>query len=326
MAASGTIDIGRTGARIDVRLVAALAAVWVLWGSTFAAMRFAVGTIPPFAMASCRFTLAGAILLAICALRGRLRVTRADAVRAFVTGTTLLLLGNGMTAWTVQFLPTGINSLLLSVSPIWMALIAFVWYGERPTRIAVVGMLLGLVGLALLVRPTSASSIALWPAVLAVLASVAWSFGSIYQRRAGRGDLLLATALQMFVGGLLLGLEAAFTGEWRAFDLHAVSALSLGGFFWLVVFGSLIAYSAFLYTMQNASTALASTYAYVNPVVAVLLGFVLFGERLTPLEAVASAIIVVGVALMMLPARAPRSGPARTASDRNPGPYLPEAR
>jgi drug/metabolite transporter (DMT)-like permease len=321
VAASGAIE--RTGARVDLRLVGAVAAVWVLWGSTFAAMRFAVGTIPPFAMAACRFTLAGAILLAVCALRGRLRVTRADIVRALITGATLLLLGNGMTAWTVQYLPTGINSLLLSVSPIWMALIAFVWYRERPARIAVAGMLLGLVGLALLVRPVSGSPIALWPAVLAVLASVSWSFGSIYQRRAGRGDLLLATALQMLAGGLLLGLEAALTGEWRAFHPGAVSALSLGGFSWLVLFGSLIAYSSFLYTMQNASTALASTYAYVNPVVAVILGFVLFGERLTPLEAVASAVIVVGVALMMLPAR---SGPARTASDRSPGRRLPEAR
>jgi drug/metabolite transporter (DMT)-like permease len=316
VAASGAIEIRRTGARVDVRLVASVAAVWVLWGSTFAAMRFAVHTIPPFAMAACRFTLAGAILLAVCALRGRLRVTRADLVRAAITGSTLLLLGNGMTAWTVQFMPTGINSLLLSVSPIWMALIAFVWYREKPTRVAAFGMLLGLAGLALLVRPTSASAIPLWPAALAVLASISWSFGSIYQRRAGRGgSLVLATALQMLVGGLLLGLEAALTGEWRAFDPHAISALSLGGFLWLVVFGSLVAYSAFLYTMQTASTALASTYAYVNPVVAVILGFVLFGERLTPLETAASAIIIVGVALMMLPAR----GPVAPAVTTEPG-------
>ena len=298
--------------RVDLRLVGAIAAVWLLWGSTFAGMRFAVGTIPPFAMASCRFTLAGLILLAVCALRGRVRPSRADLVRAGVTGATLLLLGNGMTAWTVQYLPTGVNSLLLSVSPIWMALIAFLWYGERPTRVAVFGMLLGLAGLALLVRPTSTSAIAFWPALVAVLASVSWSFGSIYQRRMRADDLMLAPALQMLAGGLMLGLEAAVTGQWAALDLHAVSPASLGGLAWLVVFGSLIAYSAFLYTMQNASTALASTYAYVNPVVAVILGFVLFGERLTPLEFVASAIIVVGVALMMLPAR-PRNGPARTA-------------
>jgi drug/metabolite transporter (DMT)-like permease len=203
----------------------------------------------------------------------------------------------------------GLAALLVGLQPVLTA----VWISSRGgavSRRQWTGLLLGLAGLALLVRPTSASAIPLWPAVLAVLASVSWSFGSIYQRRAGRGgDLILATALQMLVGGLLLGLEAVATGEWRAFDPHAVSALSLGGFLWLVVFGSLIAYSAFLYTMQTASTALASTYAYVNPVVAVILGFLIFGERLTPLETAASAVIVVGVALMMLPARA-RVAPA----------------
>jgi len=141
-----------------VRLIVAVAAVWLLWGSTFAGMRFAVATIPPFAMASLRFSLAGLILYALCAATGRGRITRGDLVGASVTGATLLLLGNGMTAWTVQFLPTGINSLLLSLSPIWMAIIAFVWFGERPSRIAVGGMLLGLVGLALLLSPRAGAT------------------------------------------------------------------------------------------------------------------------------------------------------------------------
>jgi len=121
---------------------------------------------------------------------------------------------------------------------------------------------------------------------------------------------VLATALQMLVGGALLAVEAALFGQWRSFDVHAVAAASWGGFAWLVVFGSLFGYSAYLYTMQAASTALASTYAYVNPIVAVVLGMLLFHEHFTPLEAVASAIIVIGVALMMIPAR---TAPARTA-------------
>jgi len=294
----------RTRSKRDVRLIVAVAAVWLLWGSTFAGMRFAVATIPPFAMASLRFSLAGLILYALCAATGRGRITRGDLVGASVTGATLLLLGNGMTAWTVQFLPTGINSLLLSLSPIWMAIIAFVWFGERPSRIAVGGMLLGLVGLALLLSPRAGATFPVWPAVLALLASVAWAFGSIYQRRAGRTDnLVLATALQMIVGGVLLAGEAAVLGEWKIFDVHAVSSSSLAGFAWLVVFGSLCGYSAYLYTMRIASTALASTYAYVNPVVAVIIGMLLFHERFTPLEALASAIILAGVALMMLPSR-----------------------
>jgi drug/metabolite transporter (DMT)-like permease len=303
--ASGTIERGiRIEApRIDTMLVLAIAAVWLLWGSTFAGMRFAVATIPPFAMAAIRFVCAGAILYAVCVLRGRARVARADLVRGLVTGATLLLLGNGMTAWTVQYLPSGINSLLLSSSPISMALIAYLWGGERPTRLAIGGMILGLGGLAILVAPHSGGGIALVPAIVAIGASVSWSFGSIYARRVGGGnDLILATALQMLAGGALLALEAALTGEWQHLDLAAISPASLGGLLWLILFGSIVAYSAYLYTMNAAPTALASTYAYVNPLVALGLGFLLFGERLTPLEAVASVVILGGVALMMVPA------------------------
>jgi drug/metabolite transporter (DMT)-like permease len=305
---SGTIDVREVQTprvRVNARLIFAVASVWLLWGSTFAGMRFAVRTIPPFAMASIRFTLAGLILYAVCALRGKARITRADLVRASVTGTTLLLLGNGTTAWTVQFLPTGLNSLLLSLTPVWIAIIAFAWGGERPSRMAVVGMLLGFAGLALLLQPKTSGSIPFVPAAIAVLASISWAFGSIYQRRVGKtGSLVLATALQMLVGGVLLAIEAALFGEWQSFDVRAVSAASLGGLAWLVVFGSLFAYSAYLYTMHSASTALASTYAYVNPVVAVAIGMVLFHERFTPLEAAAGTVILVGVALMMLPPRA----------------------
>jgi len=290
---------------VNVRLIVAVGAVWLLWGSTFAGMRFAVRTIPPFAMTSLRFTIAGLILYAVCALRGKARITRDDLVRAVVTGTTLLLLGNGTTAWTVQFLPTGLNSLLLSLTPVWMAIIAFLWGGERPSRIAVGGMLLGFAGLGLLLQPKATGGIPLVPAAVAVLASISWAFGSIYQRRVGKsGSLVLATALQMLVGGLLLALEAALFGQWQSFEVRAVSAASIGGLTWLVVFGSLFAYSAYLYTMHSASTALASTYAYVNPVVAVAIGMVLFHERFTPLEAVAGTVILAGVALMLLPPRA----------------------
>jgi len=294
----------RTTARLDARLVVSIAAVWLLWGSTFAGMRYAVATIPPFVMASGRFFIAGLILYAICALRGKARPSRDDLVRAAVTGFTLLLLGNGTTAWTVQYLPTGLNSLLLSLSPVWMAIIAFGWGGERPTRLAIVGMLLGFAGLALLLQPKATSALPLWPAVIAVIASVAWSFGSIYQRRAPKSSsLVLSTALQMLFGGAFLAVAAAVSGQWSTFDIHAVAVSSLGGFVYLLVFGSLIAYSAYLYTMQTASTALASTYAYVNPIVAVILGMLLFHERFTPLEALASAIILAGVSLMVLPAR-----------------------
>ena len=236
-------------------------------------------------------------------LRGRARPTRADLVRAAVTGFSLLLLGNGTTAWTVQYLPTGINSLLLSLSPAWMALIAFAWGGERPTRAGVAGMVLGFTGLALLLQPRATSALPWWPVVLCLLASVAWAYGSIYQRRTPPASVALSTALQMLAGGVMLAIEAAAFGQWRAFDVHAILPSSYAALAYLVAFGSLAGYSAYVYTMQNASTPLASTYAYVNPVVAVVIGMLLFHERFTPLEAAAGAIIVAGVALMLVPRR-----------------------
>ncbi|HYW54933.1 MAG TPA: EamA family transporter, partial [Dongiaceae bacterium] len=206
----GTIGARASAVRIDVRLVVALGAVWLFWGSTFAGIRFTLGSMPPFAMASARFFLAGAILYAICAVRGRARATRGDVVRAAVTGASLLLVGNGTTAWVVQYLPTGITSLLLSLTPVWMAIIAFAWGRERPTWLAVAGMLLGFAGLALLLQPKATSALPLLPAVLAVVASVSWAFGSVYQRRAPKsGNLMLVTALQMLIGGALLAVQAA---------------------------------------------------------------------------------------------------------------------
>lgn len=288
---------------MDMKLAFAIGAVWFIWGSTFAAMHYVVATIPPFAMAGARFLLAGAILYAVCLARGHARATRADLRHAIVTGAALLLLGNGMTAYTIVYLPTGINALLLSSAPIWMAIIGFAWGGERPRPVCVAGMLLGLAGLALLLRPHTGGAIPLWPAVIAVLASIAWSFGSMYQRRIGKpADAVLATALQMLAGGALLAIEAVVVGDWHRLDLHAVSASSWAGFVWLVVFGSLIGYSAYHYTMHAANTALASTYAYVNPLVSVVLGYLLFGERLTTAQGLASAVIIGGVALMMWPA------------------------
>lgn len=290
--------------RFDPRLIAAVAVVWVLWGSTFAGMRFADASIPPFAMAAMRFTLAGAILYAICLLRGKGRIGRAELIPAAITGTTLLLLGNGMTAWSVQFVPTGMNSLLLSLSPMWMAIVAFLWGGERPTRLAAGGMVLGLGGLALLFGPRGGAGLPLWPATVSILASISWAIGSIYQRRnRSQGSLVRTTALQMLVGGALLAVEAGVFGEWARLDVRAIGASSWAGLAWLVVGGSVIAYSAYLYTMRTASTALASTYAYVNPIVAVTIGMLLFHERFTPIEAVAAAVILGGVVLMMVPAR-----------------------
>ncbi len=285
----------------------ALGSVWLLWGSTFAAIHIASATIPIYLMVAMRFTLAGAILWVVCLATGRGIPTRADWVRAFVTGSTLLLLGNAVTAWSTQYVPTGLCSLLLCLTPIWMALITFAFSRERPTRSAIAGMLLGFAGMALLLQPSVTGHLPLLPTLALIVGSMSWAFGSIYQRRYGTANVILSTALQMLVGGVLIGIESGLLGEWGRFDPAAVSTASLLGFGWLVVGGSLFAYSAYLWSMQHLPTSLASTYAYVNPVVALILGALLFGERLTPLAMVASGVILGGVALMMRPGPRPAS-------------------
>jgi drug/metabolite transporter (DMT)-like permease len=285
--------------------VLALGSVWLLWGSTFAAIHIASATIPIYLMVAARFTLAGLILWAVCLALGRGIPTRGDWLRALVTGSTLLLLGNAVTAWSTQYVPTGLCSLLLCLTPIWMALITFAFSRERPTRAAIAGMLLGFAGMALLLQPGVTGHLPLVPTLMLIFGSISWAFGSIYQRRYGSSNVILSTALQMIVGGALIGIESGVLGEWGRFDPGAVSTASLLGFGWLVVGGSLFAYSAYLWSMQNLPTSLASTYAYVNPVVALLLGALLFGERLTPLAIVASIVILGGVALMMRPAPRP---------------------
>ena len=281
--------------------VLALGCVWILWGSTFAAIHIASATIPVYLMVATRFTIAGLILWAVCLALGRGAPSRTDWRRALVTGATLLLLGNAVTAWSTQFVPTGLCSLLLCLPPIWMALLTFAFPRARPTRAATIGMLLGLGGMTLLLQPSVTGHLPLLPTAALIFGSIFWAFGSIYARRDATSNVLLATALQMLVGGALIGIESALFGEWRRFDLAAVSTTSLLGFAWLIVVGSLFAYSAYLWTMQNLPPSLASTYAYVNPVVSLILGAVLFGERLSPLAIVASIVIVGGVALMMIP-------------------------
>lgn len=289
-------------------LIGALGIVWVLWGSTFAGMRFGLTSFPPYVLGSVRFLISGALLWLFCLAIGRGRPTRRDVRNAIVTGTTLLLLGNGVTIWVVQYLPTGITSLLLALSPVWMAVFDFVLNRKVPTRLAIFGMALGLAGMVLLLAPKGGGvAIPLVPAMIAIGASISWAFGSMLQRRDGVDNLLLATGMQMLVGGALLGIEATLFGQWHV-DVRTVAPQAWFGLGWLVVFGGLIAYSAYLYTMQKTSTAVASTYAYVNPVVSIILGIVLFHEHLTAIEATASVVILAGVAVMMIPRRVAVSG------------------
>jgi drug/metabolite transporter (DMT)-like permease len=287
------------------KVIAAFAAVYVIWGSTYLAIRYAIETLPPFLMASVRFLIAGALLYAWSMARSQRAPTLHEWKAAVIVGGLLLLGGNGAVVWAEQTVPSGVAALLVAGTPCWMVLLDWLWKGAaRPGGRTVTGLLLGFGGIALLVGPsafTGGEGIDPIGALVLLTGSLAWAIGSIYSRYAPRPHgALLSTGMQMLMGGLLLMLAGTVTGEWTRLDLSAVSVRSLLAVGYLIVFGAILGYSAYVWLLRVATAARVSTYAYVNPVVAVLLGWAIAGETFTLRMGVAAAIIVSGVALITL--------------------------
>lgn len=288
-----------------MKIIAAFGAVYIIWGSTFLAILYAIETMPPFLMAAVRFLFAGTLLLAFTLPRAKRRPTRAEWQSAAIIGTLLLLGGNGAVVWAEQIVPSGIAALLVAVTPAWMVLLAWLWQrGERPGPRTWLGLLLGFGGMALLVGPESLTGAGAIPIVgVAVLmaGSLAWATGSIYSKGAAQPpDPLLATGMQMLAGGSALLLAGLATGEPARLQLDAISLRSVLALGYLIVFGAIIGYSAYIYLLRHVSAARVATYAYVNPVVAVMLGWAFAGEALTPRMGLAALVIVAGVALITM--------------------------
>jgi drug/metabolite transporter (DMT)-like permease len=287
------------------KVVAAFAAVYIVWGSTYLAILFAIETLPPFLMAATRFLVAGTLILAWAAPRAGRAPTRTEWRAAFVIGGLLLMGGNGAVVWAEQTVPSSVAALLIAVTPAWMVLLDWLWHGaRRPGGRTVTGLVLGFGGLALLIGPGAllgAGRIDPAGALVVVGGSLSWSIGSLYSRRAPRPPgASLGTGMQMLAGGALLLLLAVLAGEPARLDLAAVSLRSALSVAYLIVFGSIVAYSAYIWLLRVVSPARVATYAYVNPIVAVLLGWTLAGEALTLRMAVAALVIVLGVALITL--------------------------
>lgn len=291
----------------------ALAAVYLIWGSTYLAIRYAIGTMPPFLMASFRFLIAGATLYAFARLRGAARPHPRHWLPAAILGATLLLGGNGGVVWAEQRLDSGFAALIISIEPLWIVLLGWMYSPkDRPSARIWTGVGLGLSGLLLLLRPSAAGHIDIFAAVVVVLASVSWAWGSLYGQRAKLPQSpLLTIGMQMLCGGLFLAIAGLATGEAARFDVAKFSTESLLAFAYLIVFGAIAAYSAYFFLLRNATPALVSTYAYINPLVAVLLGWAVAGEKITSSTLGAAAVILAGVALI---ATAP-SGPSRAAQE-----------
>ena len=280
----------------------ALAIVYVVWGSTYLGIDLAVRTMPPFLMASVRFLIAGPLLYVWATRRGDRsdRSTARHWLSAFLVAAPMLAIGNAGVGWAEQTIDTGTASLIIASVPLWMALLDRVFYAQRLARTIVIGLVVGFGGVGLLVAPGGPGGGASRAAILLVFSSLAWALGSLYSRQAPQPQRpLVAAAMQMTAGGLILAVVSAASGEASGFHVSQVSLESWLGLAYLVVAGSLVAYTAYMWLLREVPTSLVGTYAYVNPVVAVLLGTMILGEPLTWRTLVGGGVILASVALIV---------------------------
>jgi len=286
------------------RVVLAFAAVYIIWGTTYLAIRFAVETIPPFLMGGVRFVLAGALLYSWTRLRGVSRPDPAQWRPAFLSGVFLIFLAQGSVVWAEQYIASRLAAVLVGMVPIWM--MALNWMrpgGQRPDGVLLAGVFTGFVGVIVLLAPWQAGTrdVPLLAALAVIFGSICWTAGSLYTRTLRLSTShFQATAMQMLCGGAMLVVLGTVTGEWSGLSLGAVSARSAVSFFYLAIFGSIVALTAFTWLMSVWPPSQVSTYAYVNPVVAVALGWVLAEERLSLRMGIAVAVIVGSVVLVTM--------------------------
>ncbi|MFF8293084.1 EamA family transporter [Streptomyces sp. NPDC016309] len=288
--------------RITGAVWAALAIVYVVWGSTYLGIRVVVESMPPFLSAGARFVVAGLLLAALLAWRkgiGVLRVDGRQLASAATVGLLLLLGGNGFVVLAETSVPSGLAALLVAVVPAWVVLLRTV-SGDRPGPGAYAGVLLGLAGLAVLTLPGLSGEVRIGGVLTVVVASVLWSVGSFSASRIPMpANPFTASAYEMVAGGLGCLLLGLLRGEHHGLDPAAVSARSWTAFGYLVLFGSLLAFTAYAWLLQSAPLSLVATYAYVNPVVAVALGALILGEAVTWPIALGGAVVVAGVCLIV---------------------------
>jgi drug/metabolite transporter (DMT)-like permease len=306
----------------------AMAILYVVWGSTYLGIRIAVETLPPFLLAGTRFGLAGLVILGVALIRRRGRIpfpTRRELRDMTIIGAALMVGGMGLVALGEQTVPSGIAALLIAMMPLWVAVLGRVFFGERLPRVAIVGVAIGLLGVGILVGPSAAAAETFNPGgILALLLSpVCWACGSMFSSHRAKlpKDPLVATGGQMLAGAAILVVIALVRGEYAGFRLEAVSPESLAAFAYLTVVGSLIAFTTYVWLLTKAPLPLIATYAYINPIVAVILGAIVLQEPITPRTIVAGAVIIFAVALIITArSRLASSGrrPA-TAPQREPG-------
>lgn len=288
------------GIKHKLAVVSAFAAIYVIWGSTYLAIRLAIATMPPFLMAGCRFTIAGCLMYLWSWWRKAESPRPVHWRSAAVIGTLFLLGGNGCVVFAEQSVPSGLVSLLVSVVPIWVALLDWLRpQGVRPGPLMACGLALGVLGLFVLTGPSVDGGVNVLGALVVIFGSFCWSLGTVLSRQFELpASAVLATAMEMICGGLAMVLVGLLTGEVSRLHAGAFSLESLGALAYLIAFGSIIGYSAYVWLIQVENPTKVSTYAYVNPLVALFLGWSFAGEKLEARTFIAAALILAAVAMV----------------------------
>jgi len=286
----------------------AFSAIYIIWGTTYLAIRLAIDTIPPFFMAGLRFTTAGLLFYSWCYWRFDKKPDINDWKKAAIPAIFMFVLGNGTLTWSEQFIPSGLAALILATLPIWMVLIDWIFAkGKRPDILTILGIALGLTGVALLtgidesilIRPSEQGISVISGIFILVFAAISWATGSLYARYTKSSlSLQFTISMQIIVGGFVLITISLFQGEWSRIQLQNISFISLMSMGYLVFFGTLLAYSAYIWLLRVSTPAKVGTYAFFNPLIAVLLGWLLVDEPITSHTLVGASFILISLLLV----------------------------
>lgn len=287
-----------------IMIVVALLSVYIVWGSTYLGIKIAIETFPPFLMAGIRFLIAGALLYGFVVVKEKRQPKLIEWRDTTIIGTLLLLGGNGLVVIAEKTIPSSIAAIVIATVPLWMIVIAWLLKSQiKPNRSTLIGTLIGFIGVVILMFPSHQAHLHFdtFGLLLTLLAAILWSLGSIYSQKAILPtSVMLSTAMQMLSGGLVLIIVATLFGEWQQFHIETLSSRSLFAFAYLVFIGSLVGFSAYVWLLKNASPYLASTYAFVNPLVALCLGYFFADEVLSVKALLATVLIISAVVIITL--------------------------
>lgn len=308
--------LSHTPARTTTMVLLAFAAVYLVWGSTYLAIRIGVESFPPLILAGLRHIIVGLSLYPVLRAKTGIRPTAANWRTAIITGALLLFVGNGGVSWAELTVPSGIAALLVATVSLWLVIVDWLRPGGvRPVPRVVMGLVMGFAGMVLLVGPAhlgGSERVDPRGAAVLVIASLAWACGSLYSKHGGMpSSAMLGMAMQSFAGGVILLIVALFSGEFRGLHLGTISPRSWVALGYLIVFGSGIGFSAYIYILHKSTAARVATYAFVNPVVALFLGWLIAGESITLRTVIAAAIILTAVILVIT---APHRTPAAVST------------